>query len=60
MVNQLLSQLSIPYTNESADAISATNSACLMQAWETARLRMKASGASEYFLVIDEIQKIDN
>lgn len=60
MVNQLLSQLSIPHINESADAISATNSAWLMQAWETARLRMKASGASEYLLVIDEIQKIDN
>lgn len=60
MVNQLLSQLSIPYINESADAISATNSAWLMQAWETARLRMKVSGASEYLLVIDEIQKNDN
>ena len=60
MVNQLLSQLSIPYINESADAIAATNSAWLMQAWETVRLKMKASGASEYLLVIDEIQKIDN
>ena len=60
MVNQLLSQLSIPYINESADAIAATNSAWLMQAWETARLKMKASGTSEYLLVIDEIQKIDN
>jgi len=60
MVNQLLSQLSVPYINESADAIAATNSAWLMQAWETARLKMKASGASEYLLVIDEIQKIDN
>lgn len=60
MVNQLLPQLSISYVSESADAISATNSAWLMQAWETARLKMKASGASEYLLVIDEIQKIDN
>ena len=60
MVNQLLSQLSISYVYESADAIAATNSAWLMQAWETARLKMKASGASEYLLVIDEIQKIDN
>lgn len=60
MVNQLLSQLSIPNVYESADAISATNSAWLMQVWETARLRMKASGAVEYLLVIDEIQKIDN
>lgn len=60
MVNQLLSQLSTPNIYESADAISATNSAWLMQVWETARLRMKASGAEEYLLVIDEIQKIDN
>ncbi|MDR1171896.1 MAG: ATP-binding protein [Bacteroidales bacterium] len=60
MVNQLLSRLSISYVYESADAIAATNSAWLMQAWETARLKMKASGASEYLLVIDEIQKIDN
>ncbi|MGE4568687.1 MAG: ATP-binding protein [Bacteroidales bacterium] len=60
MVSQLLSQLSISYVFESADAISATNSAWLLQVWETARLKMKASGASEYLLVIDEIQKIDN
>ena len=60
MVNQLLSQLSISYVYESADAIAATNSTWLMQVWETARLRMKASGASEYLLVVDEIQKIDN
>ena len=60
MVNQLLSQLSISYIYESADAIPATNSTWLMQVWETARLKMKASGASEYLLVIDEIQKIDN
>ncbi|NLT03556.1 MAG: ATP-binding protein [Bacteroidales bacterium] len=60
MVNQLLSQLSISYVYESADAISATNPTWLMQVWETARLKMKASGASEYLLVIDEIQKIDN
>ena len=60
MVSQLLSQLSISYLFESADAVSATNSAWLLQAWETARLKMKASGASEYLLVIDEIQKIDN
>lgn len=60
MVTQLLSQLSIPSTYESADAISATNSAWLVQVWETARLKMRISGTMEYLLVIDEIQKIDN
>lgn len=60
MVTQLLTQLSIPHLNESADAISATNSSWLVQVWESARLRLKASGATEFLLVIDEIQKIDN
>lgn len=60
MVTQLLPQLSIPNMIESADAILATNSAWLAQVWESARLRLKASGAAEFLLVIDEIQKIDN
>ncbi|MDD4438851.1 MAG: ATP-binding protein [Tissierellia bacterium] len=60
MITQLLSQLSIPNLYESADAISVTNSAWLTQVWETARLRIKVSGATEYLIVIDEIQKIDN
>ncbi|MDR2121756.1 MAG: ATP-binding protein [Flavobacteriaceae bacterium] len=60
MVTQLLSKSSIPNLYESADAISATNSAWLMQLWESARLRLKASEATEFLLVIDEIQKIDN
>lgn len=60
MVTQLLSQITIPNLYESADAISATNSAWLMQVWESARLRLKASEATCFLLVIDEIQKIDN
>lgn len=60
MITQLLAKLTIPNLYESADAISATNSAWLMQVWESARLRMKTSSATEFLLVIDEIQKIDN
>jgi predicted AAA+ superfamily ATPase len=60
MISQLLSELSVFNLFESADAISATNSAWLVQVWESARLRLKASDATEYLLVIDEIQKIDN
>ena len=57
MVNQLLQKLSLPYVYESADAVSATNSAWLTQVWETARLRMKAANVPEYLLVVDEISK---
>lgn len=60
MVNQLLQKLSLSYVYESADAVSATNSAWLTQVWETARLRMKAANVPEYLLVVDEIQKIEN
>lgn len=60
MIAQLLSQLSVPNLYESADAIPVTNSAWLTQLWEAARLRIKVSGATEYLIVIDEIQKIDN
>lgn len=60
MVTRLLSTLAIPSLYESADAVSATHFAWLLQVWESARLRMKASGSSEFLLVIDEIQKIDN
>lgn len=60
MIIQLLPQLSVPHLLESADAISATNSAWLAQVWESARLRLKVSEASEFLIVIDEIQKIDN
>ncbi|GHU78462.1 hypothetical protein FACS1894145_0440 [Bacteroidia bacterium] len=57
MVDQLLSQLSISYIYESADAIAATNSVWLMQAWETARLKMKASGTKVKRLKIDYDEK---
>lgn len=60
MVTQLLSKISTPCLYESADAILPTNNTWLMQVWESARLSMKASGATEFLLVIDEIQKIDN
>ena len=60
MVTQLISQLSTLNLYESADAVTATNSVWLTQAWESARLRLKTTGATELLLIIDEIQKIDN
>ena len=60
MIKQALSKISIPYQNESADTISADSFWWIGQVWESARLRMKTLQAKEYFLIIDEIQKIDN
>lgn len=60
MVHQLLSQITIPNMYISADAVPAGNSAWVLQAWETVRIQMKASNATEFLLVVDEIQKIDH
>ena len=60
MITQLLSQLSVPCLHESADAVSAISAIWLAQVWESVRLRMKTSAITEFVLVIDEIQKIEN
>lgn len=60
MVNQLFSQLSLPCTFESADAVPATSATWLEQVWEAVRIRIKSQLLSEYLLIIDEIQKVPN
>lgn len=60
LITQLLEKVPIGHIFESADAVPNSNATWLQQMWETARLQMKVSGAKEYLLVIDEIQKIDN
>jgi len=60
MVRQLFQHLKINYWFESADAVPAGDSFWLSQVWESARSKMDHDVASEFLLVIDEIQKIDN
>ena len=43
-----------------ADAVPAGNLFWISECWETVRRKMKAEGAEEYILVIDEVQKIDS
>ena len=60
MMYQMLKKLDIPYEFHTADAVSITEFDWIHQRWETARLKMKSSGATEFLLIIDEIQKIQN
>jgi len=60
IISQLVAEISMPYQSESADAVSPNNVDWVAQAWQAARLRMKALQANEYLLVFDEIQKINN
>jgi len=60
IAEQFAEQLSVPYQFVSADAVPASNDFWIDQQWEAVRLKMKTNNYSEYFLMIDEIQKIQN
>lgn len=60
LVIQMLGHLKMENIFETADAVTVPNSLWLEQTWENARLRMDQSGAKNFLLVIDEIQKINN
>ena len=60
LVNQLVQKYESESLVVSADAVGASNSFWLEQQWETSRIKLKQSGAKEFLLVVDEIQKIDN
>ncbi|MDL2228035.1 ATP-binding protein [Odoribacter sp. OttesenSCG-928-L07] len=60
LLKQALNKISIPYDYFSADLISTTNTIWISQVWENVRMKMKTQNLSDYLLVFDEIQKIDN
>ena len=60
MILQLLSKIAVENIYETADTVAAADTKWLQTVWETARIKLKLSGAGELLLVIDEIQKIDN
>ncbi len=60
LIQQLLEELEMPRHYVSADAQLTADSSWIAQQWETARIKLKASGMKSDLLVIDEIQKIQN
>jgi len=60
MILQLVEAIKIPFQFVSADAVAAPDTVWLEQEWKTARSKMVEHGLTEFLLVIDEIQKIDN
>lgn len=60
LAGQVLAKLNTPHLFVSADAIANVGEVWLEQQWETARLQWKVSGATDFILAIDEIQKINN
>ena len=60
LVHQLSEKLATEYIFVSADAVAASNTIWLEQQWEAARINMDQVKATEFLLVIDEIQKVEN
>jgi len=60
LVEQLLQYINFPYQFSTADNIPSSDSNWISVQWETARVKLKTSGAASVLLIIDEVQKIDN
>lgn len=59
LVDQVLQDISIPYTLAKADNVDPQDNAWIHGVWESARGVMSAKAESEHLLIIDEIQKIE-
>ena len=60
LVAQVLQDMTTPYSIAVADAVDPNDSDWIRRVWEAARTTMRINSETEYLLVIDEIQKIDN
>ena len=60
LLKQALGKISIPHDYVSADLVPISNTVWISQMWENTRIKMKTQNHSEYLLVFDEIQKIEN
>ncbi|HOP14363.1 MAG TPA: AAA family ATPase, partial [Lentimicrobium sp.] len=60
MVLQLIKQLPFESMVITADDVPAAGRSWIRNLWNEARRRLSVSGGSEFLLIIDEIQKIEN
>ncbi len=60
LVEQVLNDITIPYSKETADSIAPSDREWISRVWNAARATTTFNGNEEHILVIDEIQKIDN
>lgn len=60
LINQIISELTIPNTLAVADDIPASDTNWIAAIWETVRSKQDFRQEAEHLLIIDEIQKIAN
>jgi hypothetical protein len=60
LIGQLTTQIDVSFIFESADAVAATDHVWITTLWDKARAKIRTKNLTEFLLIIDEIQKIDN
>lgn len=60
LVGQVLRDIEMAHTFETADGVEPSDNDWIRRTWESARVTMRIQNKNEYLLVIDEIQKLDN
>ena len=60
LLRQLLASAGVPHRYISADNAGEDGQAWLAQQWQVARLELRRSEAAEYWLIVDEVQKISD
>ena len=58
LLRQLLATTDVPHRYVSADNAGESGQTWLAQQWQIARLELRRSAAAEYWLIVDEVQKI--
>ena len=60
LVQQFVQQTDTPVLSVSADLVDPTNKEWIILQWETVRSKMRIQQLTEYILIIDEIQRIND
>ena len=60
LVQQFVQQTNTPVLSVSADLVEPTNKEWIILQWETVRSKMRIQQLTEYILIIDEIQRIND
>jgi predicted AAA+ superfamily ATPase len=60
LVKQVVSEQTMPYTLETADAVDSADAEWIGNLWNSVRQQMQFRNETEHLLVIDEVHKIDN
>src|SRR3989339_528566 len=60
LVTQVMNDLPFPAHYATADGLAAAGQVWIREQWDIARIRKKQNPSTDFLLILDEIQKVDN